>query len=88
MPENGQAELVKRLKRIEGQTRGVQKMVEENRNCEEILSQLNAINEAVRSVSMIVCEKYAMECMSAPSRRSKSRQAIAAMMSAIARVPR
>ncbi len=88
MAQNGQEELVKRLKRIEGQTRGVQKMVEENRNCEEILSQLNAINEAVRSVSMIVCEKYAMECMSAPSRRSKSRQAIAAMISAIARVPR
>ena len=65
MAQNGQDELVKRLKRIEGQTRGVQKMVEENRNCEEILSQLNAINEAVRSVSMIVCEKYAMECMSA-----------------------
>ncbi len=88
MALNEKAELVKRLKRIEGQTRGVQKMVEEERACEEILHQLNAINEAVRSVSMILCEKYAMECMGAPSRRSKSRHAIAAMINAIARVPR
>jgi DNA-binding FrmR family transcriptional regulator len=65
MAQNDKADLIKRLKRIEGQTRGVQKMVEENRTCEEVLSQLNAINEAVRSVSVIVCERYAMECMGA-----------------------
>ncbi len=88
MRQNAKSELVNRLKRIEGQTRGVQKMVDEDRGCEEILAQLNAINEAVRSVSMIVCEKYAMECMSAPSRRSKSRAAITTMINAIARVPR
>jgi CsoR family transcriptional regulator, copper-sensing transcriptional repressor len=89
MAQNDKADLVKRLKRIEGQTRGVQKMVEENRPCEDILAQLNAINEAVRSVSMIMCERYAMECMGAPNRRSKSsRQAISAMISAIARAPR
>ena len=86
--QDEKAELVKRLKRIEGQVRGVQKMVEEDRDCEEILHQLNAVSEAVRSASMIVCEKYAIECMGAPARRSKSRQAIAAMINAIARVPR
>jgi DNA-binding FrmR family transcriptional regulator len=88
MPQIEKVVLVKRLKRIEGQARGVQKMVEENRDCEEILHQLNAISEAVRSVSVIVCEKYALECMGAPSRRAKSRQAIAAMINAIARAPR
>jgi len=88
MSQDSKADLVKRLKRIEGQMRGVQKMVEEDRECEEILHQLNAVSEAVRSASMIVCEKYAIECMGAPSRRSKSRQAIAAMINAIARVPR
>ncbi len=88
MPQDGKADLIKRLKRIEGQMRGVQKMVEDDRACEEILHQLSAVSEAVRSASMIVCEKYAIECMGTPSRRSKSRQAIAAMISAIARVPR
>ncbi len=88
MTQSAKAELVKRLKRIEGQTRGVQKMIEEDRKCADVLHQLNAINEAVRSVSLLMAERYAMECMDAPSRRAKSREAIAAMLNAIARVPR
>ncbi len=88
MPQDSKADLIKRLRRIEGQMRGVQKMVQEDRACEDILHQLNAVSEAVRSASMIVCEKYAIECMGSPNRRSKSRQAIAAMINAIARAPR
>lgn len=88
MSQDDKVDLIKRLKRIEGQMRGVQKMVEEERDCEEILHQMNAVSEAVRSASMIVCERYAIECMGAPSRSSKSRQAISAMINAIARVPR
>ncbi len=79
--------MIKRLKRIEGQTRGVQKMVEEDRPCTEILHQLSAINEAVRSASLLLAEEYAVECIQSP-KRGKSREAIAAMLDAIARVPR
>ncbi len=80
--------MVKRLKRIEGQTRGVQKMVEEDRPCAEILHQLSAINEAVRSASLLLAEEYAVECLNTSLKRGKSREAIAAMLDAIARVPR
>ena len=88
MAQELKAEMIKRLKRIEGQTRGVQKMVEEERGCAEILHQLTAINEAVRSVSLMLAEEYAVECMQDTSKRGKSREAIAAMIDAIARVPR
>lgn len=88
MAQEMKSELIKRLKRIEGQTRGVQKMVEEERDCAEILHQLGAINEAIRSVSLVLCENYAIECMDVKSTRGKSREAIAAMINAIARVPR
>lgn len=88
MAQELKTELVKRLKRIEGQTRGVQKMVEEDRGCAEILSQLAAINEAVRSVSLMLAEEYAVECLQGSGKGTKSRQAIAAMIDAIARVPR
>ena len=81
-------EMIKRLKRIEGQTRGVQKMVEEDRGCAEILHQLTAINEAVRSVSLMLAEEYAVECLHSSGKRGKSREAIAAMIDAIAGVPR
>jgi DNA-binding FrmR family transcriptional regulator len=88
MAQELKTELVKRLKRIEGQTRGVQKMVEEDRGCTEILVQLAAINEAVRSVSLMLAEEYAVECLQGSGRRGKSRQAVVAMIDAIARVPR
>ncbi len=88
MGQDYKADMIKRLKRIEGQTRGVQKMVEDERGCSEILHQLTAINEAVRSVSLMLAEQYAVECLQSPGKRGKSREAIAAMIDAIARVPR
>ncbi len=88
MAEDLKADLIKRLKRIEGQTRGVQKMVVEERGCTDILHQLTAINEAVRSVSLILAEQYAVECLQTTTKRGKSREAITAMLDVIARVPR
>ena len=88
MAQQLKVELVKRLKRIEGQTRGVQKMVEEERGCAEILHQLTAINEAVRSVSLMLAEEYAMECLQTTGKRGKSREAVSAMLDVISRVPR
>jgi len=55
--------LVHRLRRIEGQVRGVQSMVDEGRQCREILQQLSAIRSAVMSVSTIVLENYMSDCM-------------------------
>ncbi len=88
MAEEFKTVLVKRLRRIEGQTRGVQKMVEDERGCADILHQLSAIHEAVRSVSLMLAEQYAVECLQAASKRGKSREAVAAMIDAIASVPR
>jgi DNA-binding FrmR family transcriptional regulator len=51
--------LVSRLKRIEGQVRGVQAMVSDERDCNEILQQLTAIQSAVRSTSLTFIEEYA-----------------------------
>jgi DNA-binding FrmR family transcriptional regulator len=88
MAQDVKIEMIRRLKRIEGQARGVQKMVEEDRNCAEILHQLTAINEAVRSASRLLAEQYAVKCLQTPGRRAKSRAAIANMLDMIARVPR
>lgn len=56
-------DLMKRLHRIEGQTRGVEKMVDENRDCREVLQQLTAIKSAVQQVSLIVARSYACQCL-------------------------
>ena len=55
--------LVHRLKRIEGQVRGVQTMVNEDRQCREILQQLTDIRSAVMSVSTVVLENYMSDCL-------------------------
>lgn len=87
MVHDAKKDIIRRLKRIEGQTRGVQKMVDQDRGCAEILHQLAAINEAVRGVSLILAERYAVECLQSSGGR-KSREAIASMIDAIAHVPR
>jgi CsoR family transcriptional regulator, copper-sensing transcriptional repressor len=52
-----------RLRRVEGQVRGVQKMVDEDRDCQEILQQLAAIRSAVQNASEFFLRTYAKECL-------------------------
>jgi CsoR family transcriptional regulator, copper-sensing transcriptional repressor len=56
-------QLLSRLRRIEGQVRGVQSMIDEERDCKEILQQLSAIRSAVQGTSVIFLEEYAVDCM-------------------------
>jgi DNA-binding FrmR family transcriptional regulator len=54
--------LINRLRRIEGQVRGVQSMVVDERNCRDILQQLIAIRSAVQGVSLLLLEDYMSDC--------------------------
>ena len=54
--------LINRLRRIEGQVRGVQSMVNSERNCRDILQQLSAIRSAVQGVSLLLIEDYMSDC--------------------------
>ncbi len=58
-------DLIQRLRRIEGQTRGVVRMIEEGRDCQEVLQQLAAIRAAVQQASIQVMRSYALECIQA-----------------------
>lgn len=53
----------RRLSRIEGQIRGVKKMVDEDRECKEILQQLIAIRAAVQSASLNFMQDIASDCL-------------------------
>jgi DNA-binding FrmR family transcriptional regulator len=55
--------LIHRLKRIEGQVRGVQAMLNEERDCQEIMQQLTAIHSAVQSTSRTFLQDYATTCL-------------------------
>lgn len=51
-----------RLRRVEGQVRGVQKMVEEERYCPDVLTQMSAIHESLRSVERILMKNHLQHC--------------------------
>ena len=54
--------LVKRLKRIEGQVRGIEKMIVDGRDCESLVTQLAAVRSAIESVGALVLSNYMKLC--------------------------
>ena len=53
---------LKRLRRIEGQVRGLQKMVEEDRYCADILTQISSVQEALRAVGRELMRNHLRHC--------------------------
>ena len=53
---------LKRLRRIEGQVRGLQKMVEEDRYCADIMTQISSVHEALRSVGRELMRNHMKHC--------------------------
>ena len=53
-----QTDLTVRLRRIEGQVRGVQRMIEEGRECPDILQQMAAIRAAMHQASLVLARAY------------------------------
>ncbi|MFC1942438.1 metal-sensitive transcriptional regulator [Chloroflexota bacterium] len=56
-------EIISRLKKIEGQTRGIQKMVGDERQCADIMMQLAAVKSALESVAAMVLKNYTSICL-------------------------
>lgn len=61
--DNEKQAIMNRLKRIEGQVRGVQKMVEDDRYCMDILVQVSAVNAALKKVGFTLAERHAKHCV-------------------------
>ncbi len=51
-----------RLKKVEGQIRGIQKMLDEDRNCVDVIQQLQAIQSAVSSTNQLIIKQYLSNC--------------------------
>ena len=59
----GKEALVKRLHRIEGQVRGIEKMVEDDRSCIDTLTQIAAVNTALESLAYQLLDGHARHCI-------------------------
>ena len=63
-----------RLKRIEGQIRGLQRMVEEGVPCADILTQVAAVTAATKKVGMVMVETYMEECLERTEREGGAKR--------------
>lgn len=62
----GQQDIVNRLNRIEGQVRGITRMVEQDRRCIDLLTQLAAVSGALQGVALILLEGHLRTCLTGP----------------------
>jgi DNA-binding FrmR family transcriptional regulator len=86
LPVDLQENLDKRLQRLEGQVRGVRRMLEEDRDCQDILTQLSAIRGAAYQISLLLVENYAQCCVSHPEEYGSVEEAIAKMVSTLGKL--
>ena len=77
LPEETVADLTKRLRRAEGQVRGVQQMLAEGRDCREIVAQLSAASKAIEQAGFLLVAAGLTWCVADPERALADGYAVA-----------
>ncbi len=85
LPEDERSDLVTRLKRIEGQARGIQKMIDEGRDCTDVLNQIAAMKAASSGLAGQMLEVFALNCLRHPEAFPNSQVAIEEAVKAVVR---
>ncbi len=78
------ADLLNRVRRMEGQARGVARMIEEDRDCSEILQQLAAVRSAAHQATVALVRVYASECVMSEGSPQEIADALATALSRLA----
>jgi CsoR family transcriptional regulator, copper-sensing transcriptional repressor len=61
-------ELILRLRKIEGQTQGIQRMLADGRDCRDVLNQLASVRAATHQASLELLKHYALACLGDPAK--------------------
>ena len=72
-----------RMRKIEGQAKGIQQMLEEDRYCIDIVQQLNALSSAANEVSVLILESHIEGCVTDAIREKRGSEYIRELMGAI-----
>ncbi|HFU3800201.1 TPA: metal-sensitive transcriptional regulator [Streptococcus suis] len=67
--------MINRLKRAEGQLRGIQKMIEEEQECIDIVMQLSAVRSSINSIMGLVIAQKVQDCIENPSDNPEEQEA-------------
>ncbi|KHO62325.1 MULTISPECIES: metal-sensitive transcriptional regulator [Thermoanaerobacter] len=63
MYQESKEDLLRRLRKIEGQVKGIQKMIENDAHCVDVLVQVAAVRSAINSVGKILLKSYTTSCV-------------------------
>lgn len=85
LEETKRAEFQSRLKRIEGQSRGIQRMIDEGRDCLAVIDQVAAAKAAMNALSVDMIETFAMYCLRNPGEFPNAEAAVEHAVKAIVR---
>lgn len=77
--------ILTRLRRIEGQTRGLQRMVEEDKYCVDIMTQITSARAALEQVSLMLMENHMHHCVTEAIQDGKGSEKIDEMMGVLKR---
>ena len=75
--------LLKRMRRIEGQARGIHRMIEEDRYCPEIVQQINSLTSAAKEVSLLILQHHIQGCVVDAVRQGDSEGKVKELMALI-----
>jgi DNA-binding FrmR family transcriptional regulator len=78
-------DLQDRLRRIEGQVRGIQRMVDQDHYCIDILTQLNSVTAALRAVGMGLLDEHVRHCVKDSIDQGDSDEKVEELLAAVAR---
>jgi DNA-binding FrmR family transcriptional regulator len=79
-------QLLGRLRRIEGQVRGIENMVEDDRYCIDILTQISAVQAALDKVALGLLDGHARHCMREGAADGRAEEMSTEMMAAVGRL--
>ena len=85
LPVAEREEFIARLKRVEGQAKGIQKMIEEGRDCVDVMNQLSSVRAAVTSLSGEMLEAFALRCLRHPEEFPSPEKAVEEVVRALVR---
>ena len=80
--------LLLRLRRMEGQVRGIQQMIADDRYCLDVVQQITALSAAAREVALIVLEDHLRGCITEAVREDKGDAAIKEMVAVLGKALR
>ena len=81
--ENSQEDILNRLKKIEGQVKGIQKMIIDEKCCDDVMVQVSAVKSAMNKVGGMVMDRYISNCLTDAVIEGKNRVELKDMVKTI-----